>query len=75
MGKINYNRPTDKIKGRHIESMVDIGVTEELNKGFKKQFRERLKNLKKEKEQDQLRVKSIFKKASPKLIKRRKILE
>lgn len=75
MGKINYSRPADKIKGRHIESMADIGVTEELNKGFKKQFRERLKYLKKEKEQDQLRVKSIFKKASPKIIRRGKILK
>ena len=75
MGKINHNRPSAKTKGKHIEPMEDIGVMEELNKGFKKQFRERLRERKKERLQEQLRIKSIFKKSSPRIIKKGKILK
>ena len=72
MGKINHSRPTAKTKGKHIELIEDIGVAEELNKGFKKQFKERLKKRKKEKEEEQIRIKSVFKKSFPRIIRKGK---
>ena len=75
MGKINHSRPTAKTKGKHIEPMEDIGVTEELNNGFKKQFRERLKERKKEAVTEDLRKKKLFKKAVPRIIRKGKLVK
>tara|TARA_Y200000002_G_C22596733_1_gene627665 strand:- start:154 stop:375 length:222 start_codon:yes stop_codon:yes gene_type:complete len=71
MGKINHSRPSSKTKGKHIEPMQGIGATEELNNGFKKQFRERLKERKKQIALETIRIKSIFKINKPRLIKKR----
>ena len=75
MSKINHNRNSNKFRGKRKENLGFLDISTETSINFKKQFRKRLKERIKEKKQEQLRIKSIFKKAKPRLLRNGKIVK
>lgn len=75
MSKINHNRNSLKINDKQRESLEFLDVSTELNIGFKKQFRERLRERKKETLLDDLKRKKLFKRIKPRIIKKGKVIK
>ena len=75
MSKINHNRNSLKINDKQRESLEFLDVSTELNIGYKKQFRERLRERKKETLLDDLKSKKLFKRIKPRIIKKGKVIK